>query len=146
MTSSFLSLHPHRRFTVALGAAAMLLAAGSVAVAAGPTIFFSLERDTPSLSEPCQARLKGSEAEYKRWEQQLGREIFFHYHHYCFGVFEMNKAMTSVSLDKSSQMALYRDAVTQFDYVLNRWPKEHPLYRESAMYKQLLLIKLGRKQ
>lgn len=139
-------LWPLHALTSAFVAMALLVSTCNVAFAAGPTIFFSLERDTPSLSPACQARLKGPEAEYKRWEQQLGREIFFHYHHYCFGKFEMNKAMTAPGLDRSSQMALYRDAVTQFDYVLYRWPKNHPLYQESAAYKEVLLMRLGRKK
>jgi hypothetical protein len=135
-----------RRWLVA-AVTAVLAGTCGAAVAAGETIFFSLERDTPKLSPACQARLKGSEAQYKYWEKQVGgHDIFIHYHHYCFGVFEMQKAMTSIGLDRASQMALYRDAVTQFDYVLHRWPKNHPLYQESAGYKQILLMRLGRKQ
>lgn len=126
-------------------AAAGALSAAS-ALAAGPSIFFDKERDLPSLTPACQARIgKASETEYKRWERELGHEIFFHYHHYCFGVFEFNKAMLGIGLDRPARMALYRDSITQFDYVLARWPKDHPLYFESSMYRDMAAAKVKRK-
>ena len=128
-----------------LGGTLIALAAALIpaAATAGQTIFFSPERDTVTLSEPCQAKLKGSGPEYLAWEQQLGPDIFIHYHHYCFGLFEMNKGMAGVGLDQQDRMALFRDAVTQFDYVLARYPKDHPLAVESGVFKRMLEMRLG---
>lgn len=96
------------------------------------TIYFHKGRDLATLPVPCQVRLsKPGTEEYKYWERQMTHEIFFHLHHYCFGLFEVTKANMGIGVDEAGKKALYRDAITQFDYVLNRWPKQNPLYQEA---------------
>ncbi len=142
MKLTYPSLWPRHALTGAFAAMALLVGTCNVAVAAGPTIFFSLERDTPSLSPACQARLKGTEAEYKVWEQKLGRDIFFHYHHYCFALNFMNRTPLA-TLKKDKRYNLGR-AIGNFDYVLRHWPPKAPLrpLAESGKRQAELMIKL----
>jgi hypothetical protein len=98
--------------------------------------FFNPERDLASLPRVCYVRLKGTPDEQRNWEQKLGPEIFMHVHHHCFGLYDMNRAKMGFDLDKDQKRALYRDAVGQFGYVLDRWPKDSPLYKEAERYQQ----------
>lgn len=81
----------------------------------------------------CKARMDGDAASMQHWQNQLGNEIFLHVHHFCMGINEMNRAR--VESDKNERAYQLRGAKNNFDYVLARWPANHPMALQARRLK-----------
>jgi hypothetical protein len=69
------------------------------------------------------------------WTSRLGNDVWLHIHHYCHGMKFTNRAQaTMVRQDKRYYL---QQAVGEFNYVLNSWPKDAPLRADAAMRKQM---------
>lgn len=90
--------------------------------------------DWATLPKYCDARLRGDQTVREQWSQQLGHDIFLHMHHYCFGLHFLNKAKLSV--DKSKKKVALSRAVSEFDYVIKRWPAGSSLRAEAMRHQQ----------
>jgi len=79
--------------------------------------------------------------EVQRWYSILG-ETFHAMHHYCFGLM---KTYRGVILAREEQWRRFylRDAIEEFDYVIDRAPPDFVLLPEILMKKGENLIRLG---
>jgi hypothetical protein len=91
-------------------------------------------REFAALPPYCLARMKGSAEERRMWEQNMGREIFLHLHHFCDGTNSLNRADSE--LDKRTRKSLLQRAIKNFDYVLKNWPEGAPLKIQAQSQKR----------
>ena len=82
-----------------------------------------------ALPRECRSKVLGRaspqlEAEWNLYEARHGREVWLHYHHYCFALNFMNRTPLA-SLKKDKRYNLGR-AIGNFDYVLRHWPPNTP--------------------
>lgn len=102
--------------------------------------FFADETDWAGWSDMCRARYvvsgSGRDSEFvsrvsaatvNEWKSRMG-PAWYALHHYCYGLAEVARA-------KSERDPVQRDfrlkrGVNEFLFVLNRTPKEHPMYAE----------------
>jgi uncharacterized protein YchJ len=91
--------------------------------------------DTELMMLPpyCHAKIKGDANARKMWSSQMGADIFLHIHHYCYGLNFMNRHM--LILDEKERSFLAARAISNFDYVIQRWPPSFPLTIEAQKYK-----------
>lgn len=76
--------------------------------------------------------------EREQWYAALGGS-FIHYHHYCYGLMYMRKAVT----DSSKQNHYYHSASANFEYVINNATRDFPLLPEVYLRKGIALRFLG---
>ena len=76
------------------------------------------------------------------WFAVLG-EVFWDIHHYCFGLIDINRAERA--LDARNRAGRYRDAISEFDYVLNSKNSNLVLLPEIHTNKGKALDALGQK-
>lgn len=93
------------------------------------------------LPEYCAARLGEDAALQKQWSQEMGREIFQHLHHFCFGLNYVNRLRFHPTSKHRKHYA--QTAVAQFNYVLSRWPEDYALTIEARNYKLQLELQLS---
>jgi tetratricopeptide (TPR) repeat protein len=106
--------------------------------------------DVPLLPQYCKyaqdfnARVPGANipTEIQRWYSVLG-PTFHHVHHYCYGLVATNRANFEA---KNNQERLYNlgRSIREFDYVIERAPRDFPLLPEILTRKGENLIKLRR--
>ncbi|WP_119293250.1 hypothetical protein [Azohydromonas sediminis] len=88
-----------------------------------------------ALPDACRVRLdQGTKAEWEAYQAKLGRPIWDHLHHFCYAMNFMNRQVSE--LHKPTRRNQLEQAINNYDYVLARWPKDHPLYKEAAMGKR----------
>jgi hypothetical protein len=96
--------------------------------------FSPTDSELMMLPPYCHAKLKGDDSTKRQWASQMGAGIFVHLHHYCFGLNFMNRTMRAMD---GKEKAFYATrAVTNFDYVIQRWPPSYPLTMEAKKYKE----------
>lgn len=100
---------------------------------AGAQTHLMNELDFLKLPPECSARLRGSDATKGMWRQRIGDEQFLHLHHYCFGLFFLNRGMATFEKRKRNQNLDL--SVKEFQYVIDRWPASSP-YRKQALEAQ----------
>jgi hypothetical protein len=88
-----------------------------------------------SLPQYCQDKLNQN-ANKERWASQFGRNNWLHAHHFCYGLIQFSRASMEVNPGLRSRNAGY--AISEFNYVLQRWPANFPLYQQAQMYKAQL--------
>lgn len=81
-------------------------------------------------------------AEIKRMLSQMG-ETFNGMHHYCWGLMKTNRAMFLVRTEQARNFYL-NDALSEFDWVIDRAPPDYFLMPEFLTKKGENLIRLGR--
>ncbi|MCF1181970.1 hypothetical protein L0E83_00775 [Marichromatium gracile] len=117
-----------------LGAGLLLLGAVLLAPspvrAAEPTAL-----EIVMLPPYCQARLSGDRAAMEQWSAALGKEVHLHIHHYCYGLVYVNRA--NQTFEQRKRRYLLNQAISEFDYVLKRWPPTSTLYAEAQGQKAL---------
>lgn len=101
----------------------------------GPT-----DAELAMLPPYCHARLRQDAEAKKLWNQRMGMGKFIHVHHYCFGLNFMQRA--KFKFDKKQRKDLLRQAIGEFDYVLDRWPANFPLTNEAKNNKMQAEIML----
>ncbi len=81
-------------------------------------------------------------AEIERWYSTMG-ETFHAMHHYCWGLMKTNRAMF---LARTPQLRTFylNDAVSEYDFVIQRVKPGFPMLPEILMKKGDNLIRLGR--
>jgi tetratricopeptide (TPR) repeat protein len=84
----------------------------------------------------------GNPAEIERWGALMGKESFHHMHHYCAGLMETNRALF-LSRTRQERAFYLRNAITEFDYVIQRVPEDFRLLPEILTKKGANLIRLG---
>jgi len=77
-----------------------------------------------------------------RWYAQLG-ETFHAMHHYCYGLMKTNRAVL-LARDPSVKVFYLADAVTEFDYVIDRAPPDFVLLPEMLTKKGENLLLMGK--
>lgn len=100
---------------------------------AGAQTHLMNELDFIKLPPECSARLRGDKATMNMWRQRIGDRQFLHLHHYCFGLFYLNRGMATV--DKRKRNRDFEHSVGEFQYVIDRWPATSP-YRQQALQAQ----------
>jgi tetratricopeptide (TPR) repeat protein len=81
-------------------------------------------------------------AKINAWTAYMG-EIFHHMHHYCFGLMKTNRAIL-LSRDQTTRKYYLNDAISEFDYVIERAPRDFVLLPEIATKKAENLVRLER--
>lgn len=76
------------------------------------------------------------------WYSVMG-ETFHAMHHYCWGLMKLNRALYLARNDQT-RLFYFRDAILEFDYVLERSPEDFILRPEILTKKGQSLIRLGR--
>lgn len=116
-----------------------------------PTSFLEFDpRETAMLPPYCRYtfyfrdKLQGGQdqVEKQRWISVLG-PTFLHLHHYCFGIMKSNRA-NLLARDFTVRRFYLSDAVTEFDYVIDRSPDDFVLLPEILNKKGENLIRLNR--
>lgn len=106
--------------------------------------------DVPLLPKYCKyaqdfrGRVPGANipAEIERWNSVLG-PTFLHVHHYCYGLVATNRANLASRNNQERLFNLGR-SIGEFDYVIERAPRDFPLLPEMLSRKGENLIKLRR--
>ena len=80
------------------------------------------------------------EQEQREWEAKLGPGDYRHFHHYCAGLIYLRRAADA---DKGGRNFNYRNAVSNFQYVLNNSSREFPLLPEVYLRKGMALQLMG---
>lgn len=80
--------------------------------------------------------------ELARWRAVLG-PTYNHMHHYCWGLMKANRGALMARSDLARRHYL-SDAVTEFDYVIERAPADFVLLPEILSRKGESLVRLGR--
>ncbi|HUP08291.1 MAG TPA: tetratricopeptide repeat protein [Caldimonas sp.] len=78
----------------------------------------------------------------ERWYADLG-QTFHAMHHYCYGLMKTNRAVL-LARDPSVKQFYLADAVTEFDYVIERAPPDFVLLPEMLTKKGENLVLLGK--
>jgi len=78
----------------------------------------------------------------ERWYAQLGQP-FHAMHHYCYGLMKTNRAVL-LTHDSSVKQFYLADAVTEFDYVIERAPPDFILLPEMLTKKGENLMLMGK--
>ncbi len=107
-------------------------------------------RETGRLPHYCKytqnfrERLPGGNdsAQISYWYSVMG-EPFHAMHHYCWGLMKLNRALYLARNDQA-RLFYFRDAILEFDYVLERSPEDFILKPEILTKKGQSLIRLGR--
>lgn len=140
------------------------LFAGSVAavlVAAGPAAAQSISgypehvteydpREVVMLPEYCKYtqlfrdRVPGGNNRemIQRWHATMG-EVFIHMHHYCWGLMHLHRAKV-LARDAQARGFNYDSAVREFDYIMERTPRDFPLLPEMLTKKGEALLGRGK--
>jgi len=79
-------------------------------------------------------------AEIQRWYSMLG-QTFHAMHHYCWGLMKTNRGLL-LSRSEQSRRFYLNDAISEFDYVLDRAPTDFVLLPEILMKKGENLIRM----
>src|SRR5262245_33526688 len=79
--------------------------------------------------------------EIQRWYSVLG-QTFHAIHHYCWGLMKTNRGVL-LARDEYWRRFYLNDAITEFDYVIDRAPPDFVLLPEILMKKGENLIRLG---
>jgi len=77
----------------------------------------------------------------EQWSATMG-EMFHHMHHYCYGLMKANRGLYLVR-DSLSRKYYLRDAVIEYDYVLQHAKPDFILYPEVLNRKAEALLRLG---
>jgi tetratricopeptide (TPR) repeat protein len=77
----------------------------------------------------------------QHWRDMMGAP-FNHIHHYCFGMIKTNRAMFW-TVEQHYRTFYLRDAIKEFDYVLERVPKDFVLVPEILTKRGENLVRLG---
>ena len=90
-------------------------------------------KELKMLPPYCYARIgPADQATRNSWEQQMGKQIFLHLHHYCTGMNYMNRAR--LEMDTQRKNFYLQRASSELDYVIARWP---PTYTLTAQAKKM---------
>ena len=81
-------------------------------------------------------------AQINYWQSVMG-ESFNAMHHYCWGLMKLNRALYLARTEQARSF-YFRDAILEFDYVLERSPENFILRPEILTKKGQSLIRLGR--
>jgi tetratricopeptide (TPR) repeat protein len=84
----------------------------------------------------------GNPDEIKRRDLVMG-PTFFHMHHYCFGLMKTNRALF-LTRTRQYRMFYLQDAISEFDYVIERATPGFVMLPEIFTKKGENLIRLGR--
>jgi tetratricopeptide (TPR) repeat protein len=85
---------------------------------------------------------EGGDAEMvARWYGYLG-ETFHHMHHYCWGLMKTNRGLL-LARNSRTRNFYVADAITEFDYVIERAPRDFILLPEILTRKGMNMIQLG---
>ena len=134
------------RFSVLWG-----VAAASIWVSAGMAIAQRhTEEELRSLPRVCLAQVTVNswlrqpivpEAERKLWAQRLGEKDYLHFHHFCAGLIDMNRAAAATG--EIERAHYYRRALTNFEYVQRNASRAFAMMPEVNLQKGLALRLLG---
>ena len=80
----------------------------------------------------CQDFFSGDRNRMERWKRELPGDI----RHFCNGLIYFLRA--SAEIDANRRRTNTSQAIDNFNYGLQRWPANHPLYQQAQMYKQQL--------
>lgn len=80
-------------------------------------------------------------AAIEQWTATMG-EIFVHMHHYCYGLMKANRGLY-LTRDALSRKYYLRDAIIEYDYVLNHATRDFILLPELLNRKAEALMRLG---
>lgn len=78
----------------------------------------------------------------QRWHATMG-EVFIHMHHYCWGLMHLHRAKV-LARDAQARGFNYDSAVREFDYIMERTPKDFPLLPEMLTKKGEALLGRGK--
>ena len=81
-------------------------------------------------------------SQIERWKVVLG-PTYEHMHHYCWGLMKTNRGVLLARTEQARSYYL-SDAVTEFDYVIARSPRDFILLPEMLSRKGENLVRLGR--
>ena len=81
------------------------------------------------------------QAQISYWYSVMG-EPFHAMHHYCWGLMKLNRALY-LARSEQARTFYFRDAILEFDYVLERSPENFILRPEILTKKGQCLIRLG---
>ncbi|NKN33387.1 hypothetical protein [Marichromatium bheemlicum] len=107
-----------------------LTSASAQGVNAKPTAL-----EIAALPPYCQARLNRDRAQMDQWIGAMGKDLFTHIHHYCNGMVYFNRA--NAALQSDTRNALLSRAISEFNYVIKRWPTSFVLYQQAGVYKSM---------
>lgn len=78
----------------------------------------------------------------ERWQSMLG-DVFMHMHHYCWGLMHLHRAKV-LARDAQARAFNFDRAVVEFDYVIDRSPRDFVLLPEILTKKGEALLGLGK--
>lgn len=78
----------------------------------------------------------------QRWHATMG-DVFIHMHHYCWGLMHLHRAKV-LARDAQARGFYYDHAVREFDYTIERTPRDFPLLAEMLTKKGEALLGRGK--
>jgi len=84
----------------------------------------------------------GDPDQIERWKTILG-ETYLHIHHYCWGLMKTNRGILLARSSQSREFYL-ADSIGEFDYVIDRSPRDFVLLPEILTKKGENLVLLGK--
>jgi tetratricopeptide (TPR) repeat protein len=75
-----------------------------------------------------------------KYQKMFGKDTWVHMHHHCQGLEFMYRAMNHP--DPTKKIFWYRQAVTEFDYVINRARKPYLLHAEGLFNKGIAFLSI----
>ena len=81
--------------------------------------------------------------ELRRWQSQLGSDVFNHMHHYCWGLMKTNRGVL-LARDAHVRESYLSDSLNEFEYIIARVPENFILLPEMLTKKGENLIRLGK--
>lgn len=78
----------------------------------------------------------------QRWHATMG-DVFIHMHHYCWGLMHLHRAKV-LARDAQARGFNYDNAVREFEYIMERTPKDFPLLPEMLTKKGEALLGRGK--
>jgi tetratricopeptide (TPR) repeat protein len=78
----------------------------------------------------------------QRWHATMG-DVFIHMHHYCWGLMHLHRAKV-LARDAQARGFNYDSAVREFEYIMERTPREFPLLPEMLTKKGEALLARGK--
>jgi len=125
----------NQRIGVTAAATLALLAMSMDTLAVPP--YGATPAEIAAMPEACQVKLdpnlRKNEALQAAWRTKIGSNIWTHLHHYCHGLKSMSRA--SLTTDRSGRRFFLGQAKKEFNYVLERWPKDSPMFEEAMSKK-----------
>jgi hypothetical protein len=119
---------------IRLGAALSLSILMGPVQAGKPLPYDATLSEIAAMPEYCQARLgPKNDEKYQQWNHRIGPDKFEHIHHYCHGLKFLSRYRAT--FERQQRRSYLQQAISEFDYVLKRWPDSFALKADAKTRK-----------